>query len=67
MLLWCSISVTTISSPGPSANFSAPGKLVAFEKEYASRFSASVMLRVKMISSRDGAFRNAATLSRAPS
>ena len=36
-------------------------------QEYASKFSASVMLRVKMISSRDGALRNAATLSRAPS
>ncbi len=31
MLLWCSISVTTISSPGPMRNRSAPGNVVAFE------------------------------------
>ena len=40
---------------------------MAFENEYASRFSASDDVLVKMTSSRLGALRNAATLSRAPS
>ena len=55
MLEWCSISVMTTSSPGPSSIVRA------------SRLSASVAFLVKITSSRDGALRNAATLSRAPS
>ena len=32
-LEWCSISVTTISSPGPMRNRSAPGVVAAFDIE----------------------------------
>ena len=65
MLEWCSISVTTISSPGPIRNRSAPGVVEAFEIEYATRFSASLEFLVNTTSSRLGALMNAATLSRA--
>jgi hypothetical protein len=57
MLLWCSISETTTTSPGFSA---APSVC-------AARLSASEAFLVKTISSRFGAPMNAATLSRPPS
>src|SRR3954470_51577 len=59
MLEWCSISVMTTSSPGPT--WRSPGHAIVF----ATRFSASVAFLVKITSSRDGALRNEATLSRA--
>ena len=55
---WCSSSVTTATSPGP--RLSSP-------HAYATRFSASVALRVNTISRDAGAFRKAATFSRAVS
>mmetsp|Transcript_975 Transcript_975/g.2694 ORF Transcript_975/g.2694 Transcript_975/m.2694 type:complete len:201 (+) Transcript_975:571-1173(+) len=58
MLAWCSTSLTTISSPGPT--LSRP-------HECATRLMASVAPRVKTISRRDAALTNCATLSRAPS
>jgi hypothetical protein len=57
MLLWCSISETTTTSPGFSA---APSVC-------AARLSASEAFFVNTTSSRDGAPMNAATLSRPPS
>lgn len=57
MLLWCSISVMSTSSPGFSA---APSVC-------AARLSASEAFLVKTISSRFGAPMKAATLSRPPS
>src|SRR4051794_6687520 len=62
MLEWCSISVISTSSPGPIA--SGP---VAHASVFATRLRASDAFLVKMTSSRDGALRNAATLSRPPS
>ena len=62
MLEWCSISVMTTSSPGPTRR--SPS---AQANVLASRLSASVMFLVKITSSRDGAPMNSATLSRAPS
>ena len=55
---WCSSSVTTTTSPGP--RLSSP-------HAYATRFSASVVWRVKITSRAEGAFRNARTFSRVPS
>ena len=55
---WCSSSVITTTSPGP--RFSRP-------QAYATRFSASVALRVKITSRLDGALMYARTFSRAPS
>ncbi len=57
MLLWCSISEMTTTSPGFS-----PAPSV-----WAARLSASDAFLVKTISSRDGAPMKAATLSRPPS
>ena len=57
-LLWCSISVTTISSPGPT---------LPRGHEWATRLMASVALRVQMISSGDSALMKRATLARASS
>ena len=61
MLEWCSISVITISSPGPT--WRSPGQA----KVCAARLRASEAFLVKITSSRSGAPRNAATLSRPPS
>ncbi len=61
MLEWCSISVMTTSSPGPTCR--SPGQASVF----AARLSASVAFLRKTTSSRSGAPRNAATLSRASS
>ena len=55
MLEWCSISVITTLSPGPSSIVRA------------SRLSASVAFLVKITSLRDGALRKLATWSRAAS
>ena len=55
---WCSMIVSTISSPG-----SMPARPTPF----ATRLIDSVAERVKMISSVEAAFRNARTLSRPPS
>ena len=57
MFEWCSISVMSTSSPGPT--FSRP-------HEYATRLIASVALRVK-IEQAGSQFTNAAMRSRAPS
>ena len=62
MLEWCSISVISTSSPGPIA--SGPS---AQASVFATRLIASEAFLVKITSSRDGALRNAATLSRPPS
>ncbi len=62
MLEWCSISVMSTSSPSPIA--SGP---LAQARVFATRLIASEAFLVKITSSRDGAFRNAATLSRPPS
>ena len=62
MLEWCSISVITTSSPGPTRR--SPS---AQARVLATRLSASVAFLVKMTPSRAGALMNAATLSRAPS
>ncbi len=61
MLEWCSISVITISSPGPTRR--SPGHASVC----AARLSASVAFLVKITSSRSGAPMNDATLSRAAS
>ncbi len=61
MLEWCSISVMTTSSPGPTWN--GPGQASVL----AARLSASEAFLVKITSSREGAWMNAATLSRAAS
>src|SRR3954452_16492845 len=58
-LEWCSISDTTISSPGPSDR-NGPD-------EYATRLIASDEFLVKTTSSGDDAPMNAATFARAPS
>jgi hypothetical protein len=58
-LEWCSISETTISSPGPRDRNSAD--------VYASRLIASDEFFVNTTSSGDDAPMNAATLARAPS
>ena len=58
MFEWCSISLQTITSPGPQ--FAPP-------YEYATRLRASVALRTKMHSRRLRAFTKRATASRAPS
>ena len=62
MLEWCSISVISTSSPGPTA--SGPS---AQASVLATRLTASEAFLVKITSSRDGALRKAATLSRPPS
>ena len=51
-LAWCSISVTTTSSPGPIRKRCAAGssEKVALDIEYATRLSASVAFLVKTIS-----------------
>ena len=54
---WCSISVTTTVSPGPT--FARP-------HEYATRFTASVAFLQKIVA-RAGQFSHAAMRSRAPS
>ena len=61
MLEWCSICVVTTRSPGPTS--SGPGQAIVL----ATRLSASVAFLVKITSSREGALRNRATLSRASS
>ena len=61
MLEWCSISVMTISSPGPTCR--ADRHAIVF----ATRLSASEAFLVKITSSRDGAWISPATLSRPPS
>ena len=58
MLLWCSYSVVTITSPS---------RTLARPQECATRFIASVVPRTKTISSRDGAPTNDAIRSRADS
>ncbi len=65
-LAWCSISVTTTSSPGPSARCSAPGVVAAFPSEYATRLMPSVAFLVSTTSSAR-APTNAATVARASS
>ena len=55
---WCSISVVTITSPGP--------RLVR-PYEYATRLIASVVSRVKITSRSDGAFTRSRTFLRVPS
>ncbi len=73
-LEWCSISVTTISSPAPRMNRSAPSGsgapcaalAVAFENAYATRLSDSVAFFVKT-RSWERAPTNAAMVPRAPS
>ena len=62
MLEWCSISVMTTSSPGPTLKLPS-----AHAKTLARRFSPSVMFLVNTTPSRSGAPMNAATLSRASS
>ena len=59
MLEWCSISVITTRSPSPIA--SGP---VAHASVLATRLSASEAFLVKITSSREGALRKRATLSR---
>jgi hypothetical protein len=61
-LEWCSISVTTTSSPAPTARSPRAQASV-----FATRLSASEAFLVKITSSRLGAWMNAATLSRAAS
>ena len=56
MLAWCSISVSTTTSPGPR---------LARPHAAAIRFIASVAFLVKMISSEPGALTNRATARRA--
>jgi hypothetical protein len=75
---WCSISVTTTSSPGPSAKVSAamipsfasgwvpPPPAAPLEKAYATRLIDSVAFLVKTISSARAPM-NRATVSRAAS
>ena len=58
MLLWCSISVT---------NTSSPGCICDSQKDDATKLMASVVPRVKMISSVFLAWMNARTFSRAAS
>ena len=58
MLEWCSISVITTRSPALIS--SGPAHAIVL----ATRFSASLAFLVKITSSRDGALRNRATLSR---
>ena len=62
MLEWCSISVMTTSSPGPTRR--SPS---AHAKVLARRFRASVMFLVNTTPSRSGAPMKVATLSRAAS
>ena len=61
MLEWCSISVITTRSPALTS--SGPAQAIVL----ATRLSASEAFLVKITSSREGAFRNRATLSRASS
>ena len=66
-LAWCSISVTSTSSPGPTRNRCACGPAVAaLLIAYATRFSASVALLVNTISPGSAPMK-AATRARAPS
>ena len=57
-LLWCSMRVTTISSPGP---------MLSAAHVFAMRFMPSVVLRVQMMVSGSGAPMKRATLARASS
>ena len=68
MLEWCSISVITISSPGPSRNRSGPEPpALALPIEYATRLIPSEMFLVKTTSVSSAAPMNRAALIRAPS
>ncbi len=66
-LAWCSISVTTMESPGPTTNRAASGPdVAAFDSEYATRLIPSVAFLVNTTSS-GSAPMNAATVARARS